>query len=201
LSAFADLLPDFVRVTDKSFMAARLQLIGRIKDFVIERTAEASPMLKAFFDQLRVEFDLTVVTLNYDDLMDRTGDWYDGFNQPVAPDRFGTFDFSGFPRKSVERPAVLVHLHGSVRFNLTPWRLRKGDNVRHIAPVRGLGSTLYPPSGIVQPVPIVASDGKNQWMTRACVPFGYYYNAFVNAMPVKLACHGWRRRCTSPHGS
>jgi hypothetical protein len=181
LSAFAEFLSAFVRVADKSFMAARLQLIGRIKDFVIQRTAEASPMLKAFFDQLRAEFDLTVVTLNYDDLMDRTGEWYDGFNQPVAPDRFGTFDFSGFPRQSIEHPAVLLHLHGSVRFNLPPWRLRNGDIVRHLEPVRGLGSTLNPPGGIVQPIPIVAGDGKDQWMTRACVPFGYYYNAFVNA--------------------
>ena len=162
-------------------MAARLQLIGRIKDFVIERTAEASPMLKAFFDQLRGAFDLTVLTLNYDDLIDRTGEWYDGFNEPVAPNRFGTFDFSGFPKQSIERPAVLLHLHGSVKFNLPPWRLQNGDIVRHLEPVRGLGSTPYPLGGIAQPIPIVAGDGKDQWMTRACVPFGYYYNAFVNA--------------------
>jgi hypothetical protein len=34
----------------------------------------------------------------------------------------------------------------------------------------------------VGPVPIVAGDDKDRWMTRTCVPFGYYYNGFVNSV-------------------
>ena len=65
--------------------------MDRIKNFVMERTANASPAaLKEFFDQLRAEFDLTVLTLNYDDIIDRAGEWYDGFNLPTASDPFRT---------------------------------------------------------------------------------------------------------------
>lgn len=186
LSAFAELLPDFAKVGEDSFLVARTRLVGHIKNYVIERTATASSApLKSFFDQLKSEFDLTVLTLNYDDLIDRTGEWYDGFNPPTTADRFGTFDFSGFPAQSARHSAVLLHLHGSVRFAFPPWRHpppQTGEIVRHAAPVWGIGATLQPPEGIAQPSPIVAGDGKDRWMTRACIPFGYYYSTFVRTL-------------------
>jgi SIR2-like domain len=125
------------------------------------------------------------LTLNYDDLIDRAGEWYDGFNPPMTSDRFGTFDLSGFPAQSAKHPAVLLHLHGSVRFDFPPMHLptlQSGEIVRHIAPVRGIGGTLQGSQGIAQPLPIIAGDGKDQWMTRACIPFGYYYNAFITSI-------------------
>ena len=107
LEAFADWLPDFAPIADKSFLSARAQVIGRIKNFVIDRTAEASPgKLKNFFDQLRTVFDLTVVTLNYDDLIDRAGDWYDGFDVSANANDAGAFDFAGFPQQSMQHPAL-----------------------------------------------------------------------------------------------
>ena len=186
LAAFADYLPDFAALADKSFLSARTQVIGRLKDFVIERTDEASSdALRNFFDQLRPIFDLTVVTLNYDDLIDRAGEWYDGFGEPATGDDYRTFDFADFSRQSAQHPAVLMHLHGSVRFRLPHWSAeppRMGGIVRSGRPVRGLQPTLYPPEGVAQPLPIIAGDGKDRWMTRACVPFGYYYNAFINTI-------------------
>ena len=186
LAAFTEYLPDFTNVADTNFRSAHAQLIGRLKNFVIERTAEASPdKLRAFFDKLRTAFDLTVVTLNYDDLIDRAGDWYDGFGPPAKGGDAGTFDFASFPKQSVEHSAVLLHLHGSVRFGFprfSPVPPKNGYIVRHHKPVRGLGSTLHWPDGIVHPAPIIAGDGKDRWMTRACVPFGYYYNAFINTI-------------------
>jgi SIR2-like domain len=186
LAAFADYLPDFTPAADKSFLSARTQVIGRIKNFVISRTAEASPdVLRVFFDQLKTVFDLTVVTLNYDDLIDRAGDWYDGFSVPANADDAGTFDFAGFPKQSAQHPAVLMHLHGSVRFGFprfSPEPPREGEVVRYGRPVHGLQATLHPPGGIAQPTPIIAGDGKDRWMTRACVPFGYYYSAFINTI-------------------
>src|SRR5437868_339537 len=51
LSAFAELLPQLTNAEDHSFLIARTRLVGRIKNFVIERTANASAAaLKAFFD-------------------------------------------------------------------------------------------------------------------------------------------------------
>lgn len=186
LAAFADYLPDFAPVADKSFLSARAQVIGRIKDFVISRTAGASPdALRNFFDQLRAIFDLTVVTLNYDDLIDRAGDWYDGFGAPARANRAGTFDFAGFPQQSAQHSAVLMHLHGSVRFGfprLSPSPPMEGEVVRYGQPIHGLQVMLHPPRGIAQPTPIIAGDHKDRWMTRACVPFGYYYNAFINTI-------------------
>ncbi len=183
LSAFAELLPDFAKVGENSFLVARTGLVGLIKKFVIKRTESASSTpLKEFFDQLKAEFDLTIMTLNYDDLIDRAGEWYDGFNPPTAPHWFGTFDFPGFPAQSAVHPAVLLHLHGSVRFQFPPWShpaAQRGEIVRHTAPQYGIGATLHPPEGIVQPSPIIAGGDKDRWMTRACVPFGYYYSAFV----------------------
>jgi hypothetical protein len=188
LAAYADYLPDFAPLADKSFASARAQVIGRIKNFVIERTDDASPdALKTFFDRLRSIFDLTVVTLNYDDLIDRAGDWYDGFSEPARADDAGTFDFAGFSRQSGQHPAVLMHLHGSVRFGFPRFSAeppREGEVVRYGRPVRGLQAMLHPPSGIAQPTPIIAGDGKDRWMTRACVPFGYYYGAFINTIQV-----------------
>lgn len=186
LAAFADYLPDFAPLADRSFLSARAQVIGRIKNFVIGRTDEASPdALRKFFDQLRTAFDLTVVTLNYDDLVDRAGDWYDGFSAPARAHDAGTFDFARFSQQSAQHPAVLMHLHGSVRFGFprfSPEPPREGEVVRYGRPVHGLQAMLHPPGGIAQPTPIIAGDGKDRWMTRACVPFGYYYSAFINTI-------------------
>jgi hypothetical protein len=49
--------------------------------------------VEAVFDRLRAHFDLTVVTLNYDGIIDRTGDWYDGFGDAGSgTSKFGSFD-------------------------------------------------------------------------------------------------------------
>lgn len=186
LTAFADYLPDFAPIENNSFLSAHAQLIGRIKNFVIDRTESASAdALRHFFDHLRTVFDLTVVTLNYDDLIDRAGDWYDGFSAPARAIGASTFDFSGFSHQSAQHPAVLMHLHGSVLYGFPSFGFeppREGAIVRYGSPVRGLQAMLHPPEGIPQPTPIIAGDGKDRWMTRACVPFGYYYSAFINTI-------------------
>jgi hypothetical protein len=156
-------------------------LAGRLSEFVNGKTAHSSPVpLKAFFDQLRQEFDLTVVTLNYDDLIDRAGDWYDGFEPPTPGAGFGSFDFANFPCQVMTHPAVLLHLHGSVRFGYHG--AGTGQIVRYVSPFYALETILYPKPGIAGPAPIVAGEDKDRWMTRACVPFGYYYSAFINSV-------------------
>ncbi|WP_323989075.1 SIR2 family protein [Nguyenibacter sp. L1] len=183
LAAFTDWMPDFTSSGDAPFTELRLQLIGKIKNFVIERTHSSSPeRLKSFFDNLRAYFDLTVVTLNYDDLIDRSGEWYDGF-VPAQHNHNGEFDYDGFPQRSMQESTVLLHLHGSVRFTFPPFSpvpSPKGEIVRSSSAKYGLPVTLHPSQGIEQPSPIIAGGGKDRWMTRACVPFGYYYNAFIN---------------------
>lgn len=189
LSAFAELRPDLANCTYNKFLCGRDQSVGRLKNFVIQKTRNASPArLRTFFDRLREKFDLTVVTLNYDDLVDRAQDWYDGFDRLEPGKRFGTFDFAGFSEKARAEPAVLLHLHGSVRFDFGPYRApqdQSGDQssgiVRYGSARCGLGGTLQAPAGIANPTTIVAGDGKDQWMTRAGAPFAYYYQALTNA--------------------
>ncbi|HUC18138.1 MAG TPA: hypothetical protein VMA37_10685 [Acetobacteraceae bacterium] len=186
LSAFTGYVCDFAEMRDQNFAATRAQVVGQIKNFFIDRTACAPPdRLREFFNSLKVAFDLTVVTLNYDDIVDRAGDWYDGFSPPTSNGEGGTFDFAGFRDRSAEDPAILLHLHGSVRFDFprfSPAPSKDGEIVRYAGPRRGLHAQLNGPAGIPQPTPIVAGYGKDRWMTRAAVPFGYYYTAFVNAV-------------------
>ena len=186
LSAFAGYTRGFAYMADQNFGDTHAQVIGQIKNFVIDRTACASPdHLREFFDPLRTKFDLTIVTLNYDDIIDRVGDWYDGFSPPASKGAAGIFDFAGFCDRSVQDPVVLLHLHGSVRFDfprLSPMRSQDGEIVRYAEPRKGLAAQLNGPRGIPQPTPIIAGYGKDRWMTRAAVPFGYYYTAFTNAI-------------------
>jgi hypothetical protein len=49
LSAFAEFLPEFAKVGENSFLITRTRLVGIVKNFVIDRTANASPAaLKKF---------------------------------------------------------------------------------------------------------------------------------------------------------
>ncbi len=69
--------------------------------------------------RLGCDFDLSVFTLNYDDLIDRTGTWFDGFIKPCDPHRSPTplaFDRRTFIAACQSDPRVMVHLHGSIRF-------------------------------------------------------------------------------------
>lgn len=184
LSAFADFKPDFAAQAEGSFLTARWGLINAINQFVLTQT-RSSPFdrLKRFFDRLRERFNLTVVTLNYDDTIDRTGDWYDGFDDAgIGTLKFGGFDVARFRRESLLYPAVLLHIHGSVRFGFEP----HGNNygiVRYCNPDAALQSIIDTTHLALLPElsPIISGQRKDRWMTRACVPFGYYHNAFVNA--------------------
>jgi hypothetical protein len=63
LSAFAGYVRGFAGMKDQNFAATRAQVIGQIKNFIIDRTACASPdCLREFFDPLRTAFDLTVAS-------------------------------------------------------------------------------------------------------------------------------------------
>ena len=123
LSAFAELLPDFAKSVgvlgspqESVFMDARWKLAGGLSEFVNGKTANSSPArLKAFLDRLREEFDLTVVTLNYDDLIDRAGDWYDGFEPASSSTEFGAFDFAGFRRQVTTHPHHDDRRHPRIR--------------------------------------------------------------------------------------
>lgn len=189
LSAFTELLCEFSVFNRHAVSEAHTQIIGSIKDYVIGKTIEIKPtVLKHFFCRMRKVFDLTVLTLNYDDFVDRTGDWYDGFvlSPNTTPKSYNAFDISGFQKKSVTDRAVLMHLHGSVRFSFpTPLKLPENgfdQIVRYSSPKRALCDfTLNPPPNI-RPATIISGHKKDRWMTQGGVPFGFYYNSFISTI-------------------
>ena len=164
-----------------------LDLLSAISGFFIKETAASSiTAVQGFIERLKQNFDLTVVTLNYDDLIDRTGDWFDGFvsADDDPPADWERFDPTCFRTKILSAPAALLHLHGSVRFGLSPWHLSPRNwpqIVRYQSAERALASVQPSEKAPGGPVPIISGYNKERWMTRYAMPFGYYYNAFVNA--------------------
>lgn len=81
---FTELVPRYVGFAHDGeplhVFSTRIAFLRGVFDFFIRGDTAAAPdRLQAFVDRLRRDFELTVLTLNYDDLMDRTGPWFDGF--------------------------------------------------------------------------------------------------------------------------
>ncbi len=185
INAFTQLSPVYAeRLSGEeklSVFRARLELLNGIFDFFIRETPQEHPdRLQTFVDRLRHDFDLTVLTLNYDDLIDRTGPWFDGF---AASDEksadYDVFNPGQFVVRALTEPNVLLHLHGSVRFGRMP---RSGTDIvkyhsagaARQAPIEGERSRQWA-------APIVSGHQKERWLQRYVAPLGYYYNAFLNA--------------------
>lgn len=146
--------------------------------------------LSDFFTRLTDHFDLSVFTLNYDDLADRTGNWFDGFTIPCDPDSTPTpwgFDRRGFIERCHTESKVLLHMHGSTRFGYSP----RGDFdlVKYDDASKALDSFKYirqsdktENGNIISGTPIISGFNKVMKLTGNPVPYGYYYQALVAAL-------------------
>lgn len=191
LSIFTNLSP-YYRLFEpdekrSSIFRTRTSLLNGIFQLFIKATVNLpAEELKTFIDCLRRDFDITVVTLNYDDLIDRAGDWFDGFVSNGESDEYRVFDPMQFRARVFSDPAVLLHLHGSIRFGRRPQR--GSGIVKYESPekaLRSLGSKSVPMGG---EAPIISGYKKERWLNTYVTPFGYYYNAFMNAA---LDCPLW----------
>jgi hypothetical protein len=98
----------------------------------------------------------------------------------------------------MEHDAVLMHLHGSVRFGFRP-NAATNEIVKYASGTEALQSVIYPPPAMPpRPAPIISGQRKDRWMTTACVPFGYYHSSFVNTVcecpRILIAGYGGRDR-------
>ena len=184
LSMFTELAPEYVGFAHDGeplhVFSTRIALLGGIFDFFIRETPQQHPeRLQAFVDRLRQDFDLTVLTLNYDDLIDRTGPWFDGFVASHESQDYDVFSSGQFVDRVATEPNVLLHLHGSVRFGraLRPDRDIVKYHSAEAAREALIGSARSPQWA----APIVSGHQKERWLQRYVAPLGYYYNAFVNA--------------------
>ncbi|WP_079541308.1 SIR2 family protein [Cardiobacterium hominis] len=130
-------------------------------------------MLRNFLLLLKKEFDIGIVTLNYDNIFTQSlPELYTGFNAE------GTFDsISTFRRKQWN---FIYHLHGSIHFSMTGnkhdmhainWRKEpKKDNSVH---VRGRNDQDSLEKNYFPTFTIIAGYGKTQQILRQ--PFRTYF--------------------------
>lgn len=154
-------------------------LINSIYKLFSENCTTPSENLKSFFDLMEEHFELTVLTLNYDDLIDHTGPWFDGFQKREDTDDYCSFNACQFVRRVTVEPKVLLHLHGSVRFGYSSQSSL--DIVKYASVEKGFDSIKGIKAGLVRAAPIISGHQKERWLQRYTIPLGYYYNAFVNA--------------------
>ncbi len=146
----------------------------RCRDLAVSRAAELGQM-RLFLAELAAEFDVAVITLNYDDVVYRCspGISVTGF---AADGRFD--DQPIFERRSW--PCCL-HLHGSVHFDMQIegndlhaiyWRENLSGSFSQNA---GGRSSVYSDEGVIFPQSvIVAGHGKTSQILRR--PFRTYYS-------------------------
>lgn len=176
LSAFTE-LTSFSNKSGSFFTTWYILINSIYKLFSENCPTTPSEKLKSFFDLMEEHFELTVLTLNYDDLIDHTGPWFDGFQKREDTDEYCSFNACQFARKVTVEPKVLLHLHGSVRFGYSSQS--SPDIVKYASVKKGFDSIKGIKGGLVRAAPIVSGHQKERWLQRYARPLGYYYNAFV----------------------
>ena len=193
--AFTTFKPDYEEFlnivnTGGAFFELHRGLKRIIAEYVIARTQSSCVSgLSAFIGRLKEHFDLTVVTLNYDDLIDRAGVWFDGFALDNYADEYQIFDHAAFLARASSDPAVLLHLHGSVRFGRNPERGRYVVKYQSAQKAQqSFNQTMTPVMRGPGEVAVVSGDKKLYAINSLFAPLGYYHNTFVNAA---LNCPLW----------
>jgi SIR2-like domain len=142
----------------------------------------------AFFNRLASTFRLTVLSLNYDDLLERIGiDWRDGYVK--TPFTFKWFDPKDFELALESQEHKLLHLHGSVRFSQPfsgeylghPKAQPIYGPVKYESPARAAemfgqraGGGIAYGGSLYDPMPVIAGLNKIGALEFNIRPFAYY---------------------------
>jgi hypothetical protein len=197
LPTFTELARRYDILNDSSLLGiARRAIINEIHQHVRNKvfmTRYRPGPLQMLIDAFAKEFRLVVVTLNYDDLVDRAKvTWFDGFvgkewnsrNGPVW--KANSFDARAFDGWRDATDPILVHLHGSIRFGHEP----EGFGVAKYSDAQFAGNSIegtiksesYAGGEIISAAPIISGLNKVAKLSYNPEPFGYYYRAFVDAL-------------------
>lgn len=195
LSAFAEVRWNIEFLCDREVInAARHEIIKRIYSEIIDRVLRygpQTPALHPFIQKLDGEFQISVFTLNYDDVVDNArSEWFDGFSKPEPDPTAGafytvrSFDLNAFLSWRCEFNPLLAHLHGSVRFGYLPgFGLAKFSKATEAAKsLEIIVNDSYVSGQIVSATPIISGLSKVAKLSHTPEPFGYYYRAFINSM-------------------
>jgi hypothetical protein len=147
---------------------------------------------KSLFEALSEQFRLSVFTLNYDDLVERTElDWFDGFT--IRGDNCHRFDRTPFLKNCLDAEHLICHLHGSIYFayDRSPSSSLHGlgSLVRYDTPelalqtLEGVSRSEANDMGtLVDGGPIITGFHKVAKLNLAPAPYGYYYKALSDLL-------------------
>jgi hypothetical protein len=178
LSAFTEISPEFEIFQHESLLMHRFTFVKELAALFWSRTKTSSPaLLTKFFERLRSRFDLSVFTLNYDNLVDQTGAWFDGFSiLGSGAKAHWSFDRRRFREDFSKAPQALAHLHGSLQFGFATGT----DIVKFERPDDAVASLANWPMNAS--APLISGFKKVAKLVRDPTPFGYYYGAFIDAV-------------------
>ncbi len=150
----------------------------------------------AFFGSLASNFSVTVLSLNYDDLLERIEiDWKDGYVE--TPFSFKWFDPNALERALESQDHKLLHLHGSVRFSQPSSAEYLGHPksqpihgpVKYESPGRAAemfaqraGGGIAHGGALYDPMPIIAGLNKIGALAFNIRPFAYYLSSAARAI-------------------
>jgi hypothetical protein len=196
IGAFTEVRRRFDLLCDWTvLLAVRRSIISEIYTAINSKSVNKSggPLpLHTFIQILEKEFQISVFTLNYDDLVDGARlSWFDGFTGPVEePAQVPALGVSAFDARSFDKwrdanEPVLAHLHGSVRFGYLRSQFGVGKYSDSQAAVESLEvsvSDQHSAGQIVSASPIISGLSKVAKLALNPEPFGYYYRAFIDAV-------------------
>lgn len=140
--------------------------------------------VRQLLEQLSVRYALTVVTLNYDTIIDSADvDWLDGFTYDGGGD-FRSFEPTDWLGKD-EGANVLIHLHGSILWGYShvytyqPWYepvKYPSPNAARLSLDRGMSSSDISHGQFYGPTPIISGLNKGAKFIYNVRPYGYYFD-------------------------
>lgn len=191
LLAFLDAKPSHAFLMDASLMRevrkqAYLTLMGETA--TLSNYPKAIKAYKRFLCGLSKRFELSIFTLNYDDIVDKAlgSSAFDGYCRQVqvsGPTRW-SFDENTFVSKYATSPLMLAHLHGSVCFGQSLPNEGRGmlkflSSSAAIDQTQSISSSTQLQGGqMASSGPIISGSGKLMKLTENTAPYAYYYHAF-----------------------
>ena len=195
LSPFVEIRQDIKPLHDPLILSdLRRAIIAEIYRAIRERNISpfVQPALHRFIHNLEGEFQLSIFTLNYDDIVDGArGTWFDGFvsqviQRPHGEPQIYSFDARHFNKWREAPEPLLCHLHGSVQFGyfLNDIGMAKySDPHAAFETIEGIrGGDRYNVGQITSASPIISGLSKAAKLVHNPEPFGYYYRAFINSV-------------------
>jgi hypothetical protein len=200
---FRPVLASFVQdVVDLSFLInppliteTRLRVYRAIREYIADRVLTASTNqpeadLRRLFTLLAEDYHVRVFTLNYDDLIDRAdGNWFDGFSIDLQPQGIvgRAFDTAGFAQNWRHAEKLLVHMHGSVLYDVNihynNGLVRFNSAQEALQSSAGSISSTSLAHGIdVSNAPIISGLSKAARLTLNPQPYGHYYRIFMESV-------------------